>query len=321
MASLHEVWLTDENGLNLIPLTKNLGGYFWRITDGIGPCKITMPASFDWKMLRPDMMIHYWRQPTGGQFGLWRSYFVRRWFPHYNEDGDIVTDLYGWDAVDLLRRRIIAAFMGSANATKAGAEVDDMMKDFVLDMESDAIAPTPDAGSRDWTGFSVQPDLVKGPQLDKSAAWGNVLQVCVDLAKASRGEGNEVFFTVDDILSGNTEITFEFRTTTGQPGQDVSDRVVFSTEGGTLAGGGVNFDYSKEINYIYGLGQGEKTDQNIQQVSDAARYGASSGTGARAPPTLGGRRPTPKCETWRALHSQRADHGAYSQVCLWTLTV
>lgn len=172
----HEIWLTDDNGYRVDGLTENLGGYFGRVTNGIGPCLLTMPGSFNWQKLQPDQMIQFWRASEGKRLALWRAYFVRAWNPRY-QDGELVIDLRGVDAVDLLRRRVVAAYSGSANALKAATEADDMMKDITADMESDAIAPTPTAGTRAWASFSTQGDLTLGPQLNQAYAWRNVLDV------------------------------------------------------------------------------------------------------------------------------------------------
>ncbi len=76
-------------------------------------------------------------------------------------------------------------------------------------------------------------------------------------------------------MVSSTSISFEFRTYTGQPGQDVSDRVVFAQESGNLGNPFLEYDYSTEVNYVYAGGQGEGEARNVQQVYDAARYGAS----------------------------------------------
>ena len=274
MPASHEIWWTREDGSRILSLDDNLGGSFGRIANGIGPCKITLPSTFNWRTLNPDQMIQFWRRPEGGRLSLWRAYFIRRWNPRY-VDGDLIIDVYGRDAVDLLRRRIVAAYEGSANATAAGVEVDDVMKNIVTDMESDVIPPTPTAGTRDWPDFRVQPDLTIGPTIDKAYEWNTVLNLLQNLATASRAAGNEVFFTVDDVLSGVNSIDYKFRTTINQPNQDVSTRVVFDTADETLLSPSWNVDHGEEVNYVYGLGQGQTTDQNIQQVSDAARFGAS----------------------------------------------
>jgi len=293
----HEIWLTNDSGVRLTLLSDNLGGYFGRITNGIGPCKLTMPATFDWKSLNRDYMIQFWRQPTGGRFGLWRTYFLRYWNPRY-QDGELVIDLEGVDEVDLLRRRVVAAFSGSANATATAEESDDLMKRLATDMLSDVIAPTPDEGTRAWSSFSVQGDLTLGPTLTESFEWRNVLDLFEDLAEASLAAGTEIFFTVDSVINAVNTITFEFRTTIGQPGQDRTAFVVFDADNRTLISPSLEYDYRDEVNYIYGLGQGEGADQNIQQVANAVRYGASKWN---------------RCEGTAYAGGEETDNGVMSQ--------
>jgi len=180
---------------------------------------------------------------------------------------------------DLLRRRIVAAYSSSPEASKNDF-ADDLMKEVVAEAFADGVEPTPDAGTRVVTGLSVQADLSNGPTLSKSFAFGRLLWpsgggALAEIAKASREAGTEVFFdiVVSDISSSS--ISFEFRTYTGQPGQDVSDRVVFDQNARNLRDPFLEFDYRDEVNYTYAGGRGEGAARNVQQAYDSDRYNVS----------------------------------------------
>jgi hypothetical protein len=117
------------------------------------------------------------------------------------------------------------------------------------------------------------------------------------LAKAAREAGTEVFFDIVPNVVSSNSITFQFQTFTGQPGQDVSDRVTFDQADGNMKNPSLEYDYTEEENYIYAGGQGEESDRNIQQVYDSTRYGQS----------IWGR-----CEGFADARNQSTDNGVIS---------
>jgi hypothetical protein len=128
--------------------------------------------------------------------------------------------------------------------------------------------------------LTVQDDQSLGPIVTQSLSFKKLLTKsgggCIaEIAEASRNEGTEVFFDlyVKDVSS--TAISFEFRTKVGQPGTDLTDRMVFDQERGNLKNPSLEFDWSEEENYIYGLGAGVDSTQAIEQACDASRYGLS----------------------------------------------
>jgi hypothetical protein len=223
-------------------------------------------------------MIQIWRQPTGGRLKLWRVYFLRRWIFETLGSDDIVT-IAGPDVNDLLRRRIVAAYSGSAQASKTDY-ADDMMKEIVTESIADGVAPTPTAGTRVWSDLSITSDVSLGPTITKSFPFKQLLNksgqgVLPALAKAAKEAGTEVFFDiVSDVISSNS-ISFKFVTAINQPGQDVSDQVVFSQDSGNLRDPSLEYDYTEEANYVYAGGQNEGANRNVQQVYDSDRYSAS----------------------------------------------
>lgn len=279
MSAFYELHLTDDKGVRLAALDNFVSLSCGRVASGIGKFSLQMPASFDDSLLTaPDRMLQVWRQPTGGKLGLWRVYFVRRW--KFKTTGSVETlSVGGVDVNDLLRRRIVAAFAGSAQASKTDF-ADDMMKEVVTQAIADGVAPTPTAGTRVWANLSIAADLGDGPTISDSFPFKKLLTasgqgVLPGLAKAAREAGTEVFFDIVPNVVSSNSITFQFQTFTGQPGQDATDRVVFDNAKGNLKNPELEYDYEDEENYIYGTGQGEEADRNIQQVYDSTRYSAS----------------------------------------------
>jgi len=279
MSGWYELWLTDDRGMRIADRRGRtmLDGFLnftaSRIANDVGSLTLALPATFDTGLLRPDRMVQVWRGPVGGRLALWRVYLVRWWRLETRGRQEMIT-IGGRDTIDLLRRRIVAAYAGSDEASKSG-HADDMMKEVVSEMVADGVDPTPTAGSRVWGDLHVQGDLGVGPELSKSFAFKEVLETVQAIAKAAREAGTEVFFDVVPDVVTSSSISFEFRTTTRQPGRDVSGSVVFDQARGNLADPFLKYDYSDAVNYVYALGQGQEDNRNVQQVYDADRYGVS----------------------------------------------
>lgn len=275
----YRIVLTTDAGSPVATLDNHLGLTASRNDYRIDWLNIRLPSTFDEALLRPDFMIQVWRAPPGGVKALWRPYFIRKW--RYSMAGDHETLIVsGPGPKDLLRRRIAAHYAGSANATKTSIEADDLMKDIVADAIADGTNPAPDAGTRAWANLSVAADLTNGPQLSKGFAFDYLLKpsgggILPAIAKAAREAGTEVFFDIVPKVVTDSSISFQFVTYTGQPGADVSDKVIFDRGDGNLADPFIEWDYADEENYIYAGGQGDKNLRNIQQVYDADRYGIS----------------------------------------------
>lgn len=276
----HELWLTDPKGTRLRLLDDALYLQAARVVNRIAPFELHMPATFPDSLLKPDYMVQVWRAPDGGRLGLWRCYFLRKWRLARAADGTDQVRLYGPCQNDLLRRRIVAYYAGAAESTYTAAPADDIMKYLVTTSILNGIAPAPAAGTRVWDNLSVGPYVSAGPAISKSVAWKKLLTksgegALAEVAAAASQAGTEVFFDIVPATVSSTAITFEFRTWTGQPGQDVSDRVLFSAEDETLREPYLEEDYTDEENYIYAGGQGEGEEREIQQVYEASRYNAS----------------------------------------------
>lgn len=278
MAGSYELWLTSDTGVRLSQLDYILGLTVSKADQRIAWFSLNVPVSFNLDLIRPDNMLQVWRAPMGGKLSLWQVYFFRKWT--FATEGFRETILLeGPDIKDLLRRRIVAAYTGSAQASKTDF-ADDMMKEVVTQSMANGVTPIPAAGTRVWSNLSVAADTSSGPTISKDFPFDSLLTssgngVMPTLAKAAREAGTEVFFDIVPNVVSTNSITFQFQTKIGQLGQDVSDRVIFSQDRGNLQDPSLTYDYSEEENYIYAGGQGEEENRNVQQVYDSTRYATS----------------------------------------------
>ena len=286
-AAGHELYLTNDQGVRLGDSEGRnpLATFLWlrasRIVNGIGWIDVGMPKSFDTMLfLRRDFMIQLWRQPKGGALSLWRPYFLRKW-RYETFDGIDSIIISGPCVNDLLRRRCVIAYAGSEESDKSDY-ADDMMKEIVTESMSDSVDPTPDAGSRAWSLLSVAGDLGDGPSIEKGMAFkGPLLSpsgggILPSIARASRVAGTDLFFDIVASSISASSIALEFRTYTGQRGQDISSLLIFDEARGNMGNAFYEYDASEEITYVYGAGQCEGAARNVQQVYDADRYNASA---------------------------------------------
>jgi hypothetical protein len=274
----HEAWLCDQYGRRLTLVDNLIGFEIVKVVNDISYCSVTLPGNFHatYKtMIDVDYMVEFWRHPAQGSMRLESVFFVRDII--YEEDfkGNDIIILAGPDGNDLLNRRIVAYAAGSSQSDKTN-QADDMMKEIVTEnLGSSATAP------RDLTdlNFTVAGDVTAAPSITKAFSWRNVLDVLQDIVAISAENGTDLYFDVVPVVISSSEIGFEFRTYTDQPGQDRTydskSPVIFSKEWGNLAQPMLRYDYTKEANLIYGGGQGEGDYRTIAEVSDVTRIGSS----------------------------------------------
>jgi len=296
-AGSYEIWLTSDTGSRLAHLTTITTLTASRVVNGVGWFALKLPLSFDINMIGVDRMVQIWRQPRGGVMSLWRPYFLRKWVFSTEGSREVVT-LEGPCINDVLRRRIVAAYSGTAQASKTDF-ADDMMKEVVTQSIADGVAPLPAAGTRVWSNLSIQADASAGPTITKTFPFDTLLTssgngVLAVLAQAAREAGTEVFFSIEPNVVTGSSLTLQFQTKVNQPGQDVTSFVVFDQARGNMREPSLEYDYSEEENYIYAAGQGEGAARNIQQVSDSTRYSASIWN---------------RCEGFADARNQTADNG------------
>ena len=280
MAGTYELRLTTDTGVYLQTLNRFMWLQASRTVNRIGHLALRVPWTFDDQLLKPDRMIQVWRAAPGGPMKLFRPYFIRRWRFQTGAQGAEYVYIYGVCPNDLLRRRIVAHYADETNAEASAEEADDLMKRIVTDSIADGSNPTPSAGTRVWSDFSIAGDLTDGPQLTKDFACQKLLTtsgggLLPAISEAAKEAGTEVFFDVAVDSVSTDGISFQFRTYTDQPGQDMTSKARFDKER-SMRDPYLEYDHSQEENYIYAGGQGIEDEREIQQVYDADLYNVSA---------------------------------------------
>ena len=269
----YEVWICTPEGRRLALLDELFAFTASRVQGEIGRFNGIAPATFDPSYVRRDGVIQ-----VNYRGRLWRTYFIRRWRWERREGERVFQFLDCPGCNEILARRIVATYAGSAQSEMTDF-ADDMMKQVVRNSESDVTLPTPDAGTRDFAQFSVDQDWSLGPTLTLGFAWRQLLTpsgagVMSSIAKAAREAGTPVFWDVVPIPSANS-IDYRFRTYLDQLGADVRDRFTFDEASGSLTDGYYEEDWTLEENYVYGGGKGPGPARTIVQRYNSVRYGAS----------------------------------------------
>lgn len=263
-----EVWLDDARGNRIMLLDGMMGLSLVRVANNVGAWDIILPGDFDVNLVRLDGMVEFWRTPEGGSKKLINVGMCRGWTYSGDDAGLETLIIWGCDGVELLNRRIVAYAADSAQASK-NTLADNMIKAIVRE-NLGALA----VAARDLTAlnFTVAPDVGLGPTIELKFAWKPVLQVCQDIAGASREAGTDLYFDVVPVVISTTAIGFEFRTYVNQIGMDRTltggNPMYIGKEWGNLSSPSLGMDYSKNLNYIYGGGDGEGADRLIVEVSN-----------------------------------------------------
>jgi len=269
MYEAYEIWLTTDQGTRVALLTNFQQMQYSIIANDVGQLSINLPSTFDTSLLVADRTIQVWRAPVGtNKMSLQRLYVIEGW-KYARQSGSLSIVARAFGSNSLLARRVIAAYSGTSLAAKTDY-ADDMMRELVNENMVAALD-----SDRDMSFVDVAPELTAGPILQMRFSYKNLLSTLRSIGDASRAAGTEIFF---DMHADATSSSFscEFRTKTGQPGADNTDQgVLFSSEMGNLENTTLDFDYRGSANVVYGLGQGSGVSQNIQEVEDTDRSGAS----------------------------------------------
>jgi len=247
------------------------------VLNNIGWFRLTLPGSFDRRVLRKDNRVVFWRKPVGGAGGIAFMGFIRSNRTRLDRNGNVLRVVEGKDLNYLLSSRVVAYPAGHARADQTD-QADDLMKSLVdenLGANSLTAGGRAVAANVSSTYFSVQADAAAGPSITKGMSYRNVLDVLREIADAARAAGTEVYFGI--VPTG--ESTFEFRTKTGQWGQDrtsdVANGLTFGPQYGNMGAAELVEDATDEVNYAYGLGQGQGSQRTYSTSADATRTGAS----------------------------------------------
>lgn len=269
-----ETWvrIADPFGIDLAEVHDFLSLEYVRALNDAGYLNLSLRTDFDTSLLRIDGRIQVWRQVGAGSAYLDTEtvWLIRDWHWSSSESGDVL-EVKAYSAAELLTRRIVAYNAATAQAAKTDL-VDDMMKEIVE--ENFGVTA---GGARDISALlSIQANLGAGPTLTKAFSRRQVLSVLKELSEASADTGPRIWF---DIVAPTPD-TLEFRTYAGARGADHSittgtNPIVLSLGNGTLSDVDLREDYSNEITYAYGRGDGREENAVVQPAEDVARSGAS----------------------------------------------
>lgn len=203
-----------------------------------------------------DAQIEMWRSDPQAEIDWYVEFeaFHRTVVRQAKKDGERLFRSYGSGYADLLWRRIIAGYAGTAYTDKSGV-AETVAKEFVNEQASVG------AGDRGFPGFYMQADAATGSSVELKRAWDILGDVLREISRMGGG---------DFAVVGTGPATFEFRWYDGQLGEDRSEGntegnppIIFSIDLGNMALPIYSNPRSDEINLVYVGGEGEGTNRNV----------------------------------------------------------
>jgi hypothetical protein len=211
----------------------------------------------------PRGLLQYDEFSVGDIFEVWRekggvlelqnetAYFLQNWEFWTDGDGAEYIQLTAFDANWLLDTAIVNSYAGSDESQKT-AKPDDMCKHIVREQMGDL-------SDSNRERISVAPYLsAAGANITKAFAYRNVLTVLQEICEVAQ-EKNGVWLGFDVVRTAPG--TFEFRTYTGQRGQDhgsaSGDPRLVGRQYGNLSEATFGTYHADERNFVVVGGQGE----------------------------------------------------------------
>lgn len=277
MGAKHRLVVRTHDGEYLAELDRWTSLQYGRFINNPGWWMMVLPGDTDPLFPDVDRIIEFYRKPVGGEERLEMVGFTRYWDWFESGPENELLRIGGEDAIGLLDRRIIAFAAASSQSSKT-EPADDILKAIVREnMGVDAPlteANRPRAFPPDH--FEVTNNFGAAPEVARSFAWRNVLDVLVEVAEASGTHGTPLYFDVNSTGPG----TFAFNTYVNLIGADRTARtgdkpVVFSRENGNIRNPFLRIDHREEHNYIWGGGQGQESSRVIDPEKDLLRIGRS----------------------------------------------
>lgn len=276
MRAVYDIRVADDYGRRLTVLGNQWSSFrATRVVGGIGSLVLTVPYSRAMQaLLRKDYRISISRTLPGGSPSLLfdQVYLIQRPVI-FNSGGTDVIEIPCVDCNDLLRRRIIPYYAGSAQSQVTGP-IDDSMKALVRENLSTSASDYDGDTSRALPAglFTVETDHGLGPSLTAAYAWRNLLDALRDLSDAAREGG--IYTTYDIVATPGQPL--QFRTYVGQCGIDRRGIMPpLSVQTGTLREPRLEYDWMDEITVAYAGGRGEQSDRIVQTATDTTRLAQS----------------------------------------------
>lgn len=277
MGAKHRIIVRTHDGEYLTELNSWVSLQYGRFLNNAGWWMIILPGDTDPLLPDVDRIFEFYRKPVGGEERLEMVAFARYWDWFEVSPGNDQLRMGGEDSIGLLDRRVIAFVSGSSQSTKT-APADDILKAIVRE-NMGSLAPLTEANrprAFPPDHFEVTGDFGAAPEVLRSFAWRNVLDVLVEIAESSRDLGTPLYFDVISTGPG----TFAFNTYINLVGADrtakTGDRpVIFSRENGNIIRPFLREDYRDLHNYIWGGGQRQGSDRTIDPEKNLLSIGRS----------------------------------------------
>ena len=264
------VWYTHEGvRKGVIQAFENLE--YIKTQNAIGALVLDIPKElYAYEAFQVGDILEVWRE-KGGVLELQNetAYFLQNWEFWTDNDGAEFIRLTAADANWLLDTAVVIAKSTSAQADKT-AIPDNMMKAIVREqLGTLAVA--------DRRKLLVAPDLgAAGASITKAFAYRNVLTVLQEICEVAQ-EKNSIWLGFDVVRTAPG--VFEFRTYTGQRGQDhgraSGDPRLVGKQYGNLSRATFGTYHSNERNFVVVGGQGEDLARQLVYRWNYNRWHAS----------------------------------------------
>ena len=255
-----------------------------RSVNNIGSMTLVIPDDgYSDDLFQRDYRAEIWRSIDGragyletGTFWLLRS-AVKVWDEQYR----ILWQLQFADTNDILKRRIVAYTRQTAFADKTIEELgagftdlyaDNMMKAYM----SDNYGSTATNTDRDLSAYlTIEAKTTQGPQIEKQAAFREVIAVLQEIANDSEANGTSLYFE----LIGDQDGQLLFVTRIGHLNTDHSYTsnapVLFGPSFNNLTDINLAFDYSEEATVAFVGGADNGAARITSTITDETRIALS----------------------------------------------
>lgn len=264
------VWYTHE-GVRKGVIQAFTSLEYVKTQNAIGALVINMPRELiQYDQFSVGDIFEVWREKGGGlELQNETAYFLQDWEFWTDNDGAEYIRLMANDANWLLDTAVVIAKSTSAQADKT-AIPDNMMKAIVREQLGSLAAA-------DRQKLAVAPDLsAAGASITKAFAYRNVLTTLQELCEVAQ-ETNNVWLGFDVVRTAPG--AFEFRTYTGQRGQDhgraSGDPRLVGKQYGNFSQATFGTYHADERNFVIVGGQGEDLDRQLVYRWNYNRWHAS----------------------------------------------
>lgn len=216
-----------------------------------------------------DTIVEVWR--SDDDIPKYREYVGLHVTPQQQilVNGSKVFTSYGRGLLDLLKRRTIRYYAGSAQAAKSGVG-ETVIKEYVGENAGAGATAPPRITAGVTTGLSIAADTATGSSWTGSRPWQNLLDVIQEIGYATR-------IDFDVVRIG--DFTWEFRTYFPQQGTNrqfgTATPFIFQVENNNMAQPLYVRSATEEVNDVLVLGQGEDAARVTAQRTIAASIAES----------------------------------------------